>query len=155
MEKLNINIKKLVSNAKIPKYAKPGDAGMDITSVTKSVETDPHGSKTITYGTGLAFEIPEGYVGLLFPRSSVYKQGQRLTNSVGVVDSSYRGEIMFKYRQDVDVRLKDAYHSPFEYDVGERVGQIVIMPYPQVEFNEVDELSDTDRGEGGFGSTGK
>jgi dUTP pyrophosphatase len=135
-----VKIKKLHPDAVIPKYAKEGDAGMDLTAV--DVVAD---GGTLTYKTGLAVEIPRWHVGLLFPRSSVYKTGQTLTNCVGVIDSGYRGEIMMKFTL-----------SPYqrEYDIGDRVGQLVIMPYPKVEFEEVDELTPTERGSGGYGSTG-
>ena len=138
---MKVNIKKLVENATIPTYAKPGDAGMDIYSTSIEVSEDG----VVTYGTGLSMEIPEGYVGLLFPRSSNYKQDLVLCNSVGVIDSGYRGEIMFKYFQ-IGENM---------YKVGDRVGQIIILPYPQIEFTEVENLSKTERGEGGFGHTGE
>ena len=140
-----VKIKKLHDNAVIPAYAKPGDAGLDLTAT--SVVTDEYGN--VVYGTGLAIEIPFGYAGLLFPRSSNSKTDLYLTNHVGVVDSGYRGEIMFKYRP-----LDGILNSKI-YQVGERVGQIVILPYPAVSFEEVEQLSDTERGEGGYGSTGK
>lgn len=135
---MNINVKKLHKDAVIPAYAKFGDAGMDLVAV----ETEEKG-EWVTYKTGLALEIPDGFVGLLFPRSSVYKKNQRLANSVGVIDSGYRGEVMFKFSK-----------SDNQYNVGERVGQIIIMPYPQVNFNEVEKLTASQRGVGGFGSTG-
>jgi len=139
---MKVKIKKLDVAAKIPKYAKRGDAGMDLYAVTQKF--DEHGN--YVYGTGLAMEIPKGYVGLLFPRSSISKTAHSLRNAVGVIDSGYRGEIMLKY--DINVQ-----NSPV-YDVGDRIAQIIIMPYPQVEFDEVFELSKTQRGEGGFGSSG-
>ncbi len=135
---MNVNIKRLNEKAVIPAYAKSGDAGMDLVAV----ETEEKG-EWVTYKTGLAMQIPVGYVGLLFPRSSVYKKNQRLANSVGVIDSGYRGEIMFKYSK-----------SENQYSVGERVGQIIIMPYPKIRFEVVEELTQTDRSSGGFGSTG-
>lgn len=138
---MKVNIQKLHPKAVTPMYANSTDAGMDITCVSFDVCEN-----IITYKTGIAMEIPSGYVGLLFPRSSVYKQCLQLANSVGVVDSGYRGEIMFKYRITSDGSF---------YNIGERVGQIVIMPYPKVEFNLVESLTDSDRGQGGFGSTGK
>lgn len=138
---MKVNIKKLVENAVIPTYAKPGDAGMDLYSTSIEISEDG----VVTYGTGLSMEIPEGYVGLLFPRSSNYKQDLVLCNSVGVIDSGYRGEIMFKYFQ-IGENM---------YKVGDRVGQIIILPYPQIEFTEVENLSQTKRGEGGFGHTGE
>ena len=141
---LKINVKKLVPEAVIPSYAKPGDAGMDL--VATSIGIDEYNNTV--YGTGIAIEIPEGYVGLIFPRSSNAKTDLYLTNHVGVIDSGYRGEIMFKFRATRTT-------FPKEYKVGDRVGQIIILPYPQVAFIETDELSSTERGEGGFGSTGK
>jgi dUTP pyrophosphatase len=136
---MKVKIKKLHYDAVIPSYAKPGDAGMDMIAV-EGFSTKDH----ITYRTGLAMEIPENHVGLLLPRSSVYKKSQMLANSVGVIDSGYRGEIMFKFTR-----------SDSQYSVGDRVGQIIILPYPQIEFEEVKELSATNRGTGGFGSTGE
>ena len=142
---MEVKIKKLHPDAVIPVYSKPGDAGLDLTAT--SIMGDSHDN--IVYGTGLAIEIPEGYVGLLYPRSSNSKTDLYLTNHVGVIDSGYRGEIMFKFRPIngvVDASI---------YGVGDRIGQLIIMPYPKVELIEVDELSDSERGEGGFGSTGK
>jgi dUTP pyrophosphatase len=143
---MKVKIKKLHPDAVIPKYAKSGDAAMDLTATSKEVDHRSYvgGLDIITYGTGLAMEIPEGYVGLIYPRSSIYKTDLILSNHVGVVDSGYRGEIMFKFR-------KTNYK---EYEIGERIGQIIIIPYPQVNFQEVDELDDTERGDGGFGSSG-
>ena len=140
---MKVNIKKLDSAARIPAYAKSGDAGLDLYAV--SITTNLH---KITYGTGIAIEIPEGYVGLIFPRSSISKYDLALTNSVGVIDSGYRGEIKFVFNK------LDAVDHHEIYKVGDKIGQLVIMPYPQIELNEVDELSISDRGENGFGSTG-
>lgn len=163
---MKIKIKRLHPDAVVPSYAKPGDAGMDLTAVSKVYDKDGN----VSYGTGLAFEIPEGYVGLLFPRSSNSKKDLLLSNSVGVLDSGYRGEVSFKFKpaaffggnlETVGVD-SDTYEETFlsptdltEYSVGERIGQIIILPYPQITFQEVEELSTTERGEGGFGSTGK
>ncbi|MER1952462.1 MAG: hypothetical protein ABS863_00495 [Aerococcus urinaeequi] len=157
---MKVNVKKLDSNAVLPTYAKHGDAGMDLTATSKSY--DEHGN--VCYGTSLAFEIPTGFVGLLFPRSSNTKKDLILGNSVGVIDSGYRGEVMFKFK--VAARQRDKLKHDFstfkvgsvpyfvdEYKIGDRIGQIIIMPYPQVEFNLVDELSSSDRGVGAFGST--
>jgi dUTP pyrophosphatase len=140
-----VKIKKLVENAVIPKYSKPGDAGLDLTAVSK--EFDNNGN--IVYGTGLAVEIPKGFVGLLFPRSSNSKTDLYLTNHVGVVDSGYRGEIMFKFRP-----VNGAILGANAYQVMDRVGQLVIIPYPSIEFQEVEELSTTERGATGYGSSG-
>lgn len=142
---MQVKIKKLHATAVIPAYSKSGDAAMDLTAI--SVEKDDDGNAV--YGTGLAIEIPDGYVGLLFPRSSNSKTHLYLTNHVGVIDSGYRGEIKFKFRPIngfVDARVYAKY---------DRVGQLIILPYPQIELVESDELSDSERGDGGFGSTGK
>lgn len=158
---MEIKIKKLDPKAIIPKYAKQGDAAMDLVAIsfrveeTTIVEKDPDGGgelvnegvfKFFEYGTGLAIEIPEGYVGLIFPRSSISNFGLSLANSVGVIDSGYRGEIKLRFYDPV-------YSIP--YEIGDKVGQIMIVPYPQIEFKEVEELSSTSRNTGGFGSTGQ
>ena len=138
---MKVNIKKTHKDAVIPSYAKEGDAGMDLTAVSREIDSDGN----ICYDIGLAFEIPNGFAGFLFPRSSNTKKDLILGNSVGVIDSGYRGEVVFKFRPlDTPCRT---------YNIGDRIGQIVIMPVPQIEFNVVDELSATDRGVGGFGST--
>jgi dUTP pyrophosphatase len=142
LAEMNVKIKKLHSDAIIPVYAKDGDAGMDIVATEIIKETDVQ----ITYGTGIALEIPKGYVGLVFPRSSIRKKGLELSNSVGVIDSGYRGEIQATFNKTVDY--------PDTYKVGERICQIMILPYPSIRFVEVEELGSSDRGEGGFGSTG-
>ena len=142
---LKIKVKKLHKNAVIPRYAKPGDAGMDLT-VTSANRAEDNTLKWVV-GFGIAMEIPEGYVGLIFPRSSIHKKRCRLSNCVGVIDSGYRGEIKAVF---------DVPHPSVNvYEEGDRAAQIIIMPYPQVAFEEVDELSTTERGEGGFGSSGK
>ena len=141
--KLNIKIKKLHENAVIPTYSKDGDAGMDLT-ITREIENTTF---SVSYGFGIAIEIPKNYVGLVFPRSSVRNQDLILSNCVGVIDSGYRGEIQATFKKT------DGLDS-IKYKVGDRGAQIIIMPYPSVNFTEVDELSSTDRGEGGFGSTG-
>lgn len=151
---MKVKIKKLHKDAVIPSYAKEGDAGMDLTSVSKSFDDDGN----IVYGTGLAFEIPKGYVGLLFPRSSNAKKDLILSNSVGVIDSGFRGEILFKFKPSNVIEKPDLAYIPesiSKYEIGERIGQIIIIPYPTIEFEEVDKLSDSERGDGGYGSTGK
>jgi dUTP pyrophosphatase len=138
-----VKVKKLDSNAVIPSYSKVGDAGMDLT-ITKEIENT---SFSVSYGFGIAMEIPKGYVGLIFPRSSVRNQDLILSNCVGVIDSGYRGELQatFKKTQGLD---------SIKYKVGERGAQIIILPYPTIYMTEVPELSNTERGTGGFGSTG-
>lgn len=141
---MKVRIKKLHETAIVPKYSKPGDAGLDLTA-TEIIKEEGF---QITYGTGLAVEIPLGYVGLIFPRSSIRNYELALTNCVGVVDSGYRGEIQFTFNKIGGVPSK-------KYDVGDRIGQLIILPYPQIELEEVSELSNTERGDGGFGSSGK
>tara|TARA_R100001230_G_C5683630_1_gene191631 strand:- start:477 stop:899 length:423 start_codon:yes stop_codon:yes gene_type:complete len=139
---MQIRIKKLHDKAVIPSYAKQGDAGMDLTCVGwKTTET------YVEYDTGLAMEIPEGHVGFLFPRSSVSKTNLMLANCVGVVDSGYRGPVKLRFKE---------LNGPIggRYKEGDRVGQLIIMPVPNFNCVEVEELTETSRGEGGFGSTG-
>ena len=142
-EELIINIKKTNELAIIPKYAHSTDVGMDLVAVSMN-ETD----KYIEYDTGIALEIPKGYVGLVFPRSSVSKLDLVQANSVGVIDSSYRNSIKVRFK-----KLKD--NGVCVYVPGERIAQLIILPYPMIGFNEVEKLSDSDRGLGGFGSTGR
>jgi len=139
-----IKVKKLDSNAVIPSYSKVGDAGMDLT-ITREIENT---SFSVSYGFGIAMEIPQGYVGLVFPRSSVRNQDLILSNCVGVIDSGYRGEIQATFKKTNGL-------DSVKYKVGERGAQIIILPYPTIYMTEVPELSDTERGTGGFGSTGK
>ena len=139
-----VKVKKLDQSAVIPSYSKVGDAGMDLTITNIKENT----SFSISYGFGIAMEIPKGYVGLIFPRSSIRNQDLILSNCVGVIDSGYRGELQatFKKTQGLD---------SISYNVGERGAQIIILPYPTIYMTEVPELSNTERGTGGFGSTGK
>ena len=148
---MDVKIKKLYEGAVIPSYAKPGDAGLDLTAVSYNYKKD---IDCHVYGTGIAVEIPEGYVGLIYPRSSNRKTESYLTNHVGVVDSGYRGEIMlsFKTRDYKEGQIQQLFKP---YEVGDRIAQLIIIPYPKIEFKVVDELSTTERGESGHGSTGK
>lgn len=142
MEK--VKIKRLHKDAVIPSYSRQGDAGMDLVATSKFYDDFDN----VCYGTGLAIEIPEGHVGLLFPRSSISKTDLTLRNSVGIVDSNFRGEITLKFNNIL-------MSSCEPYNVKERIGQLIIMPYPTIEFEEVEELSTTERGVQGFGSSGK
>jgi dUTP pyrophosphatase len=144
---MKVRIKKLNPNAVIPTYAKTGDAGMDltITNIISETTTD------VTYGFGIALEIPFGFVGLIFPRSSVRKYDLALTNSVGVIDSGYRGELQATFKKTSWLKQD----SSTKYNIGDKGAQIMIIPHPTIEFEEADELSNTERGDGGFGSTGK
>jgi dUTP pyrophosphatase len=140
---LVVKVKKIHSSAIIPSYSKIGDAGMDLT-ITSVIENT---SFSVSYGFGLSMEIPKGFVGLVFPRSSVRNYELSLTNCVGVIDSGYRGEIQATFRKHSGL-------DSISYKVGDRGAQIVILPHPQVTMVESSELSNTERGEGGFGSTG-
>jgi dUTP pyrophosphatase len=143
VNKFEVKIKRTHKDAVIPSYSKDGDAGLDLiaTEVLSNTTTD------VTYGTGISIEIPKGYVGLLFPRSSIRNYDISLSNCVGVIDSGYRGEIQatFKKTEGLD---------SFKYKKGDRIAQLIILPFPKISFIEVDELTSTDRGQGGFGSTG-
>jgi dUTP pyrophosphatase len=141
---MEVRIKKLSENAVIPTYAKDGDAGMDLVA-TKIISNTTF---DVSYGTDLAMEIPNGFVGLVFPRSSVRKYELALSNSVGVIDSGYRGELQATFKKTNGL-------DSLAYKVGDRIAQIMIIPHPPIEFKEVNDLSDTERGDGGFGSTGK
>lgn len=141
---MKVKIKKTNELAVIPKYAKDGDAGLDLIATSKEIDS----LGNIVYGTGIAVEIPKGYVGLIFPRSSVSKYSLSLSNAVGVIDSGYRGEISCKFKEATQIGEK------VQYNVGDKICQLIIMPYPEIEFEEVSELSDSERGEKGFGSTG-
>lgn len=143
---MTVKVKKLHEHAVIPTYAKPGDVGMDITATSKVTEND-----RVIYGTDLAFEIPEGYFMMLVPRSSIFKKDLYLTNHCGIIDSGYRGEVKFIFRRDpprFGLQLSNV------YEIGDRIGQAIILPYQQIEFQEAEELSDSTRGTGGFGSSG-
>ena len=143
-----VRVRKLHPEAVIPTYSKPGDAGMDLTAV--EIESDEYGN--YCYNTGLSLEIPDGHVGLLFPRSSNTKKALTLGNSVGVVDSGYRGPIILKYKP---LAYAESMKPEDPYAIGDRIGQIIIIPYRNIHFLEVEELNASERGIGGFGSTGK
>ena len=137
-----LKYKKMNPDAKDPIIATEGSAGIDLYAVSCEMIN----KKTIKYDTGIAFEIPKGYVGLLFPRSSVVKKGLFMGNSVGVIDSDFRNSVSAVFYTGENDEI---------YKVGERVCQLVIVPAPFFDLVEVDELSETERGTGGFGSTGK
>lgn len=139
---MNIKFKKLDPKATIPSRAHPSDAGMDLVAVSKSAD-DKY--SFVEYGTGLAMEIPAHCVGLIFPRSSVSKTSLSLRNCVGVIDSSYRGEIKLRFSIDNEANK--------EYYIQDKIGQLIVFELPNMEVLEVGELSNTDRGSGGFGST--
>lgn len=172
---LQVQIKRLYPDAEMPTYAHESDAGIDLYahSMTKQ-------DGIATYRTGIAVAIPEGYVGLIFPRSSIAYTPLALSNCVGVIDSGYRGEIILKFRavytkayaQKWYQRIAEVLFGKFPddkvnvthfwgddsngaYKVGERIGQLIIMPYPKVALESVSQLPTSDRGAKGFGSTGK
>lgn len=169
---VEVKFKKLIPEATIPIKAHISDVGFDMVATKVNVTED-----YIEYETGIAISLPPGYCALLFPRSSNSKKDLLLANSVGLVDFGYIGELKFRFKrilmpivQEVMIApptgdiLTDAkntkripglgYRDDYIYKVGDRIGQIVIMPYPEIQFTEVDELEETDRGEGGFGSSG-
>ena len=147
MQSASINIKKLTPNAIIPTYGSADAAGADLYAcINENVTIAP--GETYLVKTGLSMEIPVGFAGLIYARSGLStKKGLAPANKVGVIDSDYRGEIM--------VALYNQSDKPQTIEPGERIAQMVITPFIQGIFNEVDELSDTVRGEGGFGSTGR
>lgn len=147
MTSANVPIKKLHKDAIIPTYGSEFAAGADLYACIEEPLTFTPG-QTILVHTGLAMEIPVGYAGLIYARSGLAsKKGLAPANKVGVVDADYRGEIM--------VALHNHSHDTVSIEPGERIAQLVITPYLTAHFDETDTLSDTVRGEGGFGSTGK
>ena len=145
---MEIKFKKLDPRAVAPVRAHESDAGFDLVCTDITTEINECGQLILVYHTGLAVEIPEGYFGLFVPRSSVSKKSLNLVNSPGIIDAGYRGEILGKFRSTTDV-------VPAVYKPGERFAQLLILPTPDITFVESSELSDSDRGEDGFGSTDK
>ena len=141
-----VKIKKLNKNAIIPTRGSEQAAGMDLYAcIDTPIIITPH--QTVKIGTGLSIELPHGYFGAIFARSGLAtKQGLRPANCCGVVDEDYRGEYIVALHNDTDI--------PQTINSMERIAQLVVMPYLPIEFTEVDELSETERGNGGFGSTG-
>lgn len=146
---MDVNIKLLNDKAKIPTRGSEHSAGYDLYAVIDNVSgiqtVLPHSQ--VTVGLGFSIEIPEGYFGGIFARSGIARsKGLRPSNCVGVIDSDYRGEVMISVRNDTDeiMGIED----------GERIGQLLILPFVDIDFNSVDDLTETVRGEGGFGSTG-
>ena len=186
---ITLKVKRLCPEAKLPTRAHSTDAGLDIYATSRVFDEDGNA----TYGTGIAVEIPDGHVGLLFPRSSIAERDLTLSNSVGVIDSGYRGEIKFKFKPsllyidrdgightptdykgsnqtDISTQLVSAHgrhedmpdvhdgclpFPPRVYEVGERIGQLIVIPIPYVSVVESTDLSESERGEGGYGSTGQ
>ena len=142
-----LKFKKLHPDAVIPKRAHRDDAGLDLTAVSVEFNNE---FQFWEYDTGLAVEIPPGYMGLAAPRSSVSKTGLSLCNGVGIVDSSYRGSLKSRFYKETLPGIRSK-----EYEVGDRVCQLIIVPIELPVPVEVEELSETDRGQGAFGSSGK
>lgn len=141
---MKLKVKRLSLDAKLPSKANPGDAGWDLTAVSERYDIE---GKYFEYDLGLSFEIEPGYVGLIFPRSSVTNKDLTLGNAVGVLDSSYRGKVTARFKPLEKIGLR-------KYKAGDKVAQLVIIPLPEVELEEVSELSNTERGSGGYGSSG-
>lgn len=145
---LVIKIKKLDDKAIIPNYANPGeDAGLDLVATSMHFDVN---YDFWCYGFGFAIEIPKGYVGLVFPRSSNRKTNSYLPNSVGVIDSGYRGEVMTTFKQRDNSTIIDR-----PYELGDKIAQLIILPYPNIDFIITDKLIESQRGNNGHGSTGK
>lgn len=143
---MKLKVKRLVPDAKLPTKATEGSNGLDIYA-TAMIRTD----KFVEYRTGLSFEIPKGYVGLLFSRSSVSNKPMVLANSVGVIDSDYRGEVTFRFKiieSNKFLKYEDLYKE------GDRIGQLLLVENPEIELEEVKDLSETKRGSGSYGSSG-
>ena len=143
---MEIKFKKLSEKAVMHIRGHEGDAGVDLTVTRITTEINECGQRILVYHSDIAVEIPTGYVGLLFPRSSIFKKSLAMTNSVGVIDSGYRGELMVKFRATTDV-------VPALYKEGERFTQLVSVPYLDYKMTETDELTESERGSGGYGSS--
>lgn len=140
---MQVKIKRLSNEAVIPIQGTIGSAGFDLTAISMNiVNKEDHGY--IEYGTGLAVAIPDHHAGLIFPRSSISNTGLILSNSVGIADSDYRGELKLRFKYIAGTK---------HYNIGDRVGQLVIVKLPSVVFKEVEELNSTERSDKGFGST--
>lgn len=140
---MNLPVKMDADAGYVPRYAHDGDAGLDLRAVEDyTIAT----GDSVMVRTGLHVEIPRWHVGLVFPRSGLGSRGITLRNAVGVVDSGYRGEVL--------AALWNTTHEPFEIHKGDRVCQLVVMPYCPCSVDEVDALSDSERGADGYGSTG-
>lgn len=169
---MKVKIKKLVKEASLPEYMHDIDSGMDLVATSKIFDEDGN----VVYGIGLAISIPENYVGLIFPRSSNAKKDLILSNSIGVIDPGYTGEIKLKYKPSgyfASVPTDEKYGKVTDYfdfvcfgkedvddedmvsvySVGDRIGQLIIIPRPKIEWEEVEELESSERGSGGYGST--
>lgn len=143
---MKVKIQKLNNMATLPTRGSSSAAGYDLyAAASYIIDIAPH--STVKIGTGLSMELPEGTFGAIFARSGLAtKKGLRPANCVGVIDSDYRGECIVALHNDTEEMMS--------IDPGERIAQLIVMKYPEIQFEEVEELSSTERGEGGFGSTG-
>jgi dUTP pyrophosphatase len=148
---MKVKIKKLHPDAKIPFYAYENDAGLDLTCISRVYNEQKN---YWIFGTGLAIEIPKNHLGLIFPRSSIRNTSYRLSNSIGLLDHGYLGEIIITLKKDWFYYHEGNNYQISDYKIGDRIAQLVILPYPKIELEEVEELSKTERNEKGFGSTG-
>lgn len=144
MNNIDVKIKKLTDEAIVPVYAHDTDAGCDLTAVSIKETKD-----YVQYGTGIALELPENWYAEIFPRSSISNYDLLLCNSVGIIDNSYKGEILFRFKKT------ENYNRYNFYNVGDRIGQLILKQRPKINFIEVDELTDSKRGAGSYGSTGR
>lgn len=143
---ISVKLKKLHEKAEIPMYATFGSVGADLVATSvKHVPATIEEAAYYEYGTGISVEIPEGYGGFIFPRSSVSKKDLFLANAVGVIDSDYTGEIKLRFKYKTNPKI---------YAEGEKIGQLIVLAVPRINFMQVSELNNTERGSGGFGSTG-
>lgn len=143
---MKVKIKKLHPNAVIPRRMRPGDAGLDLTCVERYYDEYTH---TFQYEFGIAIQLEPGYFGMIVPRSSIYKYNLTLSNSCGILDENYTGELKAFFRCNVD-----NFKKANVYNIGDRIAQLIVLPYPLYDIEEVTELSDTNRGVNGFGSSG-
>jgi dUTP pyrophosphatase len=143
---MKLKYKKLTEKAVTPTKAHDTDAGFDLTVSSITTELGEDGQLIIVFHTGISIELPDNYVGLVYPRSSIYKKSLYFTNSVGVIDSGYRGELIIRAKTNTNV-------VPSVYKEGDRFAQLIIIPLPQITLEESEQLTETDRGTDGFGST--
>ena len=142
---MKVKFKKFVEHAVTPIYAHEEDACVDLYAIDSCRNLD---YSFVEYGTGLAISVPQGHIGLLFPRSSISKTPHSLCNAVGVIDPGYFGEVTLRMRYKKN-------KEDMEYQYGDRIGQLMIIPRPKLEFEEVEDLGTSERGTNGWGSTGK
>lgn len=145
---MTLKVKKLNPEASVPTYATDGSNGLDLVATGIVITPD-----FVEVRTGIAVEIPQGYVGLLFPRSSITTKNMVLGNSVGVIDSDYRGEVVLRFKV-LEEHAAGLFKYSKVYKQGEKVGQLLLMAAPKLDIQEVTQLTTTERGTGGFGSTG-